>query len=327
MLSYQEIINKIDQLEEANILISAFELRIFSILDKYCLSAKQVSNAANTQLDCTEILLNALASMGALKKEVNKYRNTHSTFKYFCESSEDYKKGTIMLKQENRDEYEQLARIIKEGRDYESFDQEDDPKFRHLFTYAMHERSELYVDKIAEIVTKKPVGKLVDLGCGPGSYSVAILRKDKNGTAVLIDRPIAVKVAKLIHKNHTTYKRLKFISGDLFKDDFGADYDTVFLSNILHIYNQRENKMLFKKIYRALNKGGRFILYDFFLKNNRIEPYDAALFSITMLLYTKTGKSYTFGEVEMLLKNEGFSRFKRINVGHGSSIIEAIKIN
>ena len=69
MLSYQEIINKIDQLEEANILISALELRIFSILGKQWMSAKQVSSAAKTQLDGTEILLNALTSMGALKKK------------------------------------------------------------------------------------------------------------------------------------------------------------------------------------------------------------------------------------------------------------------
>ena len=62
------------------------------------------------------------------------------------------------------------------------------------------------------------------------------------------------------------------------------------------------------------------------LKDNKIEPYDASLFAITMLLYTKTGKSYTFSEAESLLKNAGFGRFKRLGVGYGSSIIEATKI-
>ena len=141
-----------------------------------------------------------------------------------------------------------------------------------------------------------------------------------------MDRSVAIRVANKIHKNNSVYKRLKFISGDLFDDDFGSDYDTVLLSNIIHIYSPRENKTLFKKIYKALNEGGRFVLYDFFLKDNKIEPYDAALFAITMLLYTKTGNSYTFSEVESLLKNEGFKYIKRSKVGHGSSIIEAIKI-
>ena len=75
-----------------------------------------------------------------------------------------------------------------------------------------------------------------------------------------------------------------------------------------------------------MEKGGRLLLYDLFLKDNKTEPYDASLFAITMLLYTKTGKSYAFGEVDLLLRNAGFARIKKINIGDGSSIIEAIKI-
>ena len=72
MLSYKDIVNKIDYLEEANILISALELSIFSILEKRSMSAKQVSSIAKTQFEGTETLLNALSAMGALTK----YKNT-----------------------------------------------------------------------------------------------------------------------------------------------------------------------------------------------------------------------------------------------------------
>ena len=53
---------------------------------------------------------------------------------------------------------------------------------------------------------------------------------------------------------------------------------------------------------------------------------NAALFAITMLLYTKTGKSYTFSEVDALVRNTGFARIKKNKIGYGSSIIEAIKV-
>ena len=76
----------------------------------------------------------------------------------------------------------------------------------------------------------------------------------------------------------------------------------------------------------SARSGGRFIIFDLFLKDSKIEPYDAALFAITMILYTKTGKSYSFGEIESLLKKEGFTRLKKINIGYGSSVIEARKI-
>ena len=61
-------------------------------------------------------------------------------------------------------------------------------------------------------------------------------------------------------------------------------------------------------------------------QESRTEPYEAALFAVTMLLYTKTGKSYTYSEVRALLKKTGFARIKKIEIGHGSSIIEAFKV-
>jgi SAM-dependent methyltransferase len=176
------------------------------------------------------------------------------------------------------------------------------------------------------LVTQNRIGKLIDLGSGPGSYSAAILRKDKSAAATLMDREAAINVAREIHKKKSIYKRLNFIKGDFFSDEFGFGYDTVFLSNIMHIYDVNENRFIFKKINKALVSGGRFILYDFFLKDSRTEPYDAALFAITMLLYTKTGKSYSYSEAVSLLKKTGFARIKKTEIAEGSSIIEAIKV-
>ncbi|HIL26047.1 MAG TPA: methyltransferase, partial [Nitrospinaceae bacterium] len=136
----------------------------------------------------------------------------------------------------------------------------------------------------------------------------------------------SLKVAKKILKNSSVIKRFNFMAGDLFKTGFGNDMDTVLYSNILHIYNESENSKIFKKIRESLKQGGRFILVDFFLKNNRTEPFDGALFSLTMLLFTATGRTYTFKETEKLLKDNGFGSFNRYELGQGSSVIESVKI-
>ncbi|MBC8283243.1 MAG: methyltransferase domain-containing protein [Nitrospinae bacterium] len=202
----------------------------------------------------------------------------------------------------------------------------DDPRFREPFTYAMHERSSQFSKPLAKFITRKPVGKLIDLGGGPGSYSAEILKVDKSAQAVLIDRKASLKVAKSVLKNSGVIKRFSFVAGDLFKVTLEKGTDTVLYSNILHIYSESENLILFKKIHESLKPGGRLILVDLFLKNNRIEPFDATLFSLTMLLFTATGKTYTFKETENLLKKNGFGKFKRCELGQGSSAIEAIKV-
>jgi hypothetical protein len=66
-LKYEQFIKKIDQLEEANILISAFEYRVFTHLGKKKLTCKSLAEKANLNPEGAEALFNALASMGAIK--------------------------------------------------------------------------------------------------------------------------------------------------------------------------------------------------------------------------------------------------------------------
>ncbi len=325
MLKFDQIIQKIDQLEEANVLLSALELKIFSILEKKLLSGHAIAKKAGSQPWETEVLLNALVAMGALSKKNRLFKNTPETYKHLCSASPHFKKGIIRLRQQNRDEWSGLLKTLKNGRDPSPHEGDDDPEFRGFFTHAMHERSELYSGKVAEFVTRKPVGRLIDLGGGPGSYSAAILNKDKKATATLFDRKATLEVAKEILSPAKVFSRFEFLEGDLFQTEFGDNFDTIFFSNILHIYNPKENKTLFKKIHRALVRGGRFILVDLFLRENMTAPYDAALFSLTMLMFTATGKTYTFKETEALLKATGFVSFKRFPLTEGTSLIEAVK--
>jgi len=322
MLKFQEIIDKIDQLEEANILLAALEFRIFTHLGNTGLTAPALARKANAQAEPMERLLNALASMGALKKLDRKYFNTRETFKHFCEDSPHYKRGHVMLRKTNRDEWSGLIKVIREGRNFPEFEGEDDPEFRREFTYAMHERSQLYAPQIAECVARKPVGYLLDLGGGPGSYSAEILKHEKQAHALIVDRPATLESAKEIIAKQKAGSRIEMSAGDIFELDHKQTFDTVLFSNILHMYSTKENRLLLKRIHRALKPSGRLILVDLFLDDKETSPMDAAFFSLTMLMFTKTGKSYTFSETEKLLTAAGFGKFKRFPLTNGSSILE-----
>ena len=325
MLTFAKFMDTVDGIEEARILLAALEIRIFTILGKTSLTARQISSRAKTDKAGTLCLLNALVAMGALRARSGKYSNAPEMYKHLCATSPHYKKGSVHLMRETNDEWAQLLKAIRKGRDPKEYAGGDDPKFRRLFTYAMHERSLDYADDIVRVVTAKPVGRLLDLGAGPASYSAAILKKDKRDTATALDRPSALKVAKELVGNGRLSARFRFLEGDLFDTPYGENYNTVFFANILHIYSLRENKILLKKIARSLAKGGRIVLVDLFLKDDRAGPYHAAMFSLTMLLFTATGRTYTFTETEKLLGQCGFVDCKRTSLKQGAAIIEAIK--
>jgi len=325
MLTLNQFTETIDRLEEARILMASLEFKIFSILGEKSMTARQIARSSKTKLDGMEPLLNALTAMKALRFEKGKYSSAPHMYKYFCESSPHYLKGTAFLKLEKNDVWARLIDTIRNGRDLTELEGEDEPEFRDPFTHAMHERSEPFAKTIAEIITRKPAGRFLDLGCGPCTYSAAVLKKDKKAQATLLDRSSALKVAKELHGKLPLWSRMEFKPGDLFETPFGEDYDTVFYSNILHIYNSQENKQLFLKMKKALVRGGRLVLVDFFHTRDATQPYEAALFGVSMLLFTATGKTYSYDETEKLLSQTGFHKFRRISLGEGTGILVAFK--
>jgi ubiquinone/menaquinone biosynthesis C-methylase UbiE len=325
MLTLKQFTDTIDRLEEARILMASLEFKIFSVLRQKSMTARQVAQQSKTKPEEMEALLNALAAMKALRFEKGKYSSAPHMYKYFCESSPHYLKGTAFLKLEKNDEWARLIDVIRNGRDLSEFDGEDEPEFRDSFTHAMHERSGPFANKIAEIITCKPAGRFLDLGSGPGTYSAAILKKDKKAHATLLDRSSALKVAQKLHGKSSIWSRMELRPGDLFNTPFGDGYDTIFYSNILHIYNPQENKELFLKMKKALVKGGRLVLVDFFHTRDATQPYEAALFGVTMLMFTATGKTYSYDETEKLLSQTGFHKFRRISLGEGTGMLVAFK--
>ena len=49
------------------------------------------------------------------------------------------------------------------------------------------------------------------------------------------------------------------------------------------------------------------VLVDFFHTRDATHPYEAALFGVTMLLFTATGKTYSYDETEKLLRSDRVS--------------------
>ena len=321
MLTLKQFTETIDRLEEARVLMASLEFKIFSVLRQKSMTAREVARKSKTKPGEMEALLNALAAMKALRFVKGKYSSAPQMYKYFCESSPNYLKGTAFLKLEKNNEWARMIDIIRNGRDLSEFEEEDEPKFRDLFTYAMHERSEPFAGKIAEVMTRKPVGSFLDLGAGPGTYSAEILRKDKKAQATLLDRTAALKVARKLHGKAAIWKRMNCIEGDLFDSEYGENYDTVFYSNILHIYDSSQNWKIFQKIHKSMVQGGRLFLVDYFHHRDGTKPYEAALFGVTMLMFTATGKTYSYYETTRMLEAAGFHKFQRIDLEEGTGIL------
>ncbi len=167
--------------------------------------------------------------------------------------------------------------------------------------------------------------RMLDLGGGPGTAAIVFARANPELNAVVFDLPDPIEIAREEIAAAGLEDRIDTMAGDFMRDDIGADYDLVYIANIIHMLGPEETEALLRKARAALVPGGTVAIKDFYLDDSRAAPNFAAFFSINMLVNTPRGKSYTRTEVEQLLTRLGFQDLALLSVAEESAILTARK--
>ncbi len=164
---------------------------------------------------------------------------------------------------------------------------------------AMKERARESAGRLAALLDGSEARSLLDLGGGPGTFSIAIARRFPHLRAVLCDRDEeALRLASSGIRAAGLADRIRILKADFLTDDIGSDYDIVLLSSVLCTCSEQQNRLLLQKVKRALNPGGRILIRGHMLDDTKTSPASAALFSVCMVVGTLAGRVYSRGELK-----------------------------
>jgi ubiquinone/menaquinone biosynthesis C-methylase UbiE len=167
--------------------------------------------------------------------------------------------------------------------------------------------------------------RLIDVGGGSGSYTIAFLSAVPGMTATLFDLPDVVEMARERLQTDGVMDRVTLVSGDFYNDELPTGHDLAFLSAIIHQNSPAQNEVLFRNIHRALEPGGRIVVRDHVMSQDRTDPVEGALFAVNMLVGTPEGGTYTFEEISSGLSAAGFDRIRLIRRKGMHSLVEGFK--
>jgi SAM-dependent methyltransferase len=103
------------------------------------------------------------------------------------------------------------------------------------------------------------------------------------------------------------YNRVHFQSLDFLKNDFpSGDIDAFLFGNVIHDWNDEVKQMLMGKAFKALKSGGRIIIHEFFLDEEKKEKTFSFTLSLHMQLVTADGNQNTPSEMAKMLEKAGF---------------------
>ena len=309
-----ELTGMIRGYQESRILLTAIELDVFTAIADGA-SAATVAKRCRTEPRATELLLNALVALEVVRLAADGYRNAPVAERFLVADAPDDARTALRHNLSLWRTWSSLTEAVREGHvTLRAEMRERDEDWTVPFIAAMHRGAAARAPSVVDAVGAGNIQRMLDVGGGSGAYAIAFAQANPQLTAVVLDLPTVLPITEGHIAEAGLTGRVTTRAGDLRSDDFGRNYDLVFLSSICHMLGARGNQDLLARSARALAPGGRVVIQDFILEPDRTRPRQAVLFALNMLVGTEAGGTYTEAEYSSWLNAAGLAAVRRVRL-------------
>ena len=299
---------------EARAIQTALKLGIFDMLERAPLDDAALAAAISANRRATALIANAMVALVLLDKRAGRYSLTDASRRYLLRSSGEYLGGLILFDEAIFETWTHLEQTVRPGAPARATDMfQSRPAETERFIRAMDSLTRARGDPayVAGRLDLSKVSMLADIGGGPGTYTVALLRRWPHLRAAIYDLPATLEVARkiLAERELTASARIDLVRVDYLYDEIPGPCGALFMSNIIHSEDETDNAQLVRKCFRALEPGGMLIIKDHIMNADLTEPKAGAIFALYLLMATR-GRDYSFDEVSSWLGDAGFIDIK-----------------
>lgn len=291
------------------VLFAATELDVFSTMAAGPRTAEEIARQCGSLPEPTRFLLDACVTVGMVEREGNRYRNSPTSAEFLVRGTPAYIGDGLKYAEDLYPAWGNLAELARTGRPVMPPETilGDDPEKTRAFVLAMHERAKgigAVLPHGADLTGRK---HLLDVGGGPGTYSVGLVRQTPGLRATVLDRPGVLAVTKELVAEQGFSDRVDLRPADYLVDDFGAGYDAALLSGMMHRETPASCQLLLRKAFAALDPGGMVIVSDVFFDDDAKQgPPFATFFALNMMLTAEHGTCHARTEMAAWMKTAGF---------------------
>lgn len=259
-------------------------LGVFSrMAERGAMAADDLAAACGADAAVLDKLLIAAAAMGLLDKDGSRYRNSALSDAYLVEGRPRYQGHIIAHSAMVWDVWGDLPKTA--GRP--ELLKEDEATEHRNFILGMHNitmggRGELFLAAV-DFTGRR---SLVDVGGGPGTYSILACQRHPQLRATVFDVPQTIAITREMIAQHGMAERIGVREGSWETDDFGRGYDAALMSNVLHGPASKA-PMILQKAYAAIEPGGLLAVQEFVLNDEKTGPLVPALFNVMVGAYSR----------------------------------------
>jgi precorrin-6B methylase 2 len=322
----------------AKTLLTAVKLDLFTHLSSKPLSGEEIKRRLSFHGRGLYDFLDALVALGFLNRSGYKgsalYSNATDVDTFLVSDKPTYIGGLLTMANNRLYPFwNYLEEGLKTGKPQNEVRDGRKPLFEEI--YADREKAREFVNAMAGaqagnfmiFATQFDFSgyhTLCDIGGAGAQLSIQVALHQSDMHCINFDLPPVCPIAAENISFMGVADRVKIHAGDFFTDDF-PKADVITMGNILHDWGTPDKKMLIRKAYEALPKGGSFVVIENIIDNERRENLFGLLMSLNMLIETPEGYDYTAADFNGWAKEVGFSETRVMPLAGPSSAIIALK--
>lgn len=277
--------------------------------------------------------LDACVVLKLLEKDNNQYKNSQQTTQFLVPGKPDYIGDLAVHITNYWRSWGKLDQLILEGRTELPFENEfmGESAYWNDYMYGQHNRAES--GQTANLVNHTNLTgrqKLIDLGGGMGSYSIALCRAYPELHACIVDQNEPLTLARKLleeERNVQLRDRISLKEGDFYQLALETDYDVVLISGVVCIQSAAENLRLFSYAFQHLKPGGLIIVQDFMQIGENVQKHflDTLMDMYLKIAFTPKAGDFAGDDIADWLVDAGFKAPKQILLPTQLNVITAEK--
>jgi SAM-dependent methyltransferase len=247
------------------VLRAGIKLDVFAFLENRWASADEVAEQIGASPRYVQAFLASCEVLELLEKREETYTNSPLSSRFLVTGKSEYVGDHALHHTNTWESWGRLDEIIREGKAILPYETAyvDPATYWDNYMAGQHNRATSgQAHHLVRSVDLRGKRKLVDLGGGAASYSMALCEANPGLKAVVVDQKEPF-IAKPLVEERGLGGRVELLEGDFFQMDLGSDFDVVLISGVVLIKPEAESRRLFRLAHELLAPGGIVIIQDY----------------------------------------------------------------
>ena len=312
------------------ILRAGIKLNVFSLLDNNVLTYQEVALSIEASPRYTQAFLDCCTVLDLLDNKDGKFTNSSTASKFLVKGKAEYVGDHALHHNNTWASWGRLDEVIKEGKTLLPYETGYVDADTYWNDYMIGQHNRATSGQAHHLVQSLDLGekrKLIDLGGGAASYSIALCEANPQLKAVVVDEKEPLSIARPLVEEKNLLGQITLLEGSFFGTQLGSGYDVCLISGVVLIKPEEDCRRLFKLAFDILEPGGLIVIQDYMrIDDNPQRKHLDTLEDLYVLVVFDPGAGDREGaEVASWLEDAGFINSKKIQLPTQLGLVTAEK--